>query len=159
MFSSAVGREEHCKQIPLVCVGSVHSVWTTLNLPRLPVLCAFPALRLQVASQGTCPNQALGFTHFPGLSCSGSGFGYSTKEETQLGMPFVPSQVQATQATRCLASALSHLNHLPSPSCLVSWMCCKSTISGVPCVSSGELFSGYDPPGRCHPSMVPGRLG
>ena len=37
--------------------------------------CAFPStlLRLQVALQGYCSKQALGFVHFPGLSCSGSG--------------------------------------------------------------------------------------
>ena len=28
--------------------------------------------------------------------------------------------------------------HLPSPSHSVSWVCCKSTVSGVLCVSSGE---------------------
>ena len=37
--------------------------------------------------------------------------------------------------------------HLPGPSCLVFWVCSRSTISGVPCVSSGELISGCDPPG------------
>jgi len=38
-------------------------------------VCAFPSilLRLQVALQGNCPKQALGFMHFQGLSCSGSG--------------------------------------------------------------------------------------
>ena len=35
LFSCAVEREEYCKQISLVCVGSVHSVWTTLGLPQL----------------------------------------------------------------------------------------------------------------------------
>ena len=30
-------------------------------------------LRLQVALQRNCPKWALGFVHFPGLSCSGSG--------------------------------------------------------------------------------------
>ena len=34
-----------------------------------------------------------------------------------------------------------------------------STVSGVPCVSSGELISGCDPPGGCQPSRIPGRLG
>ena len=56
-----------------------------------------------------------------------------------------PSQVQAAQVTRCLASALSQLGsasyHLPSPSPLVSWVHHKSAISGVLCVSSGELIS------------------
>ena len=76
MFSCAVGREEHCKQISLVCVGSVRSVWATLGLPPLTacVLSLSTLLRLQVALQGNCPKWALGFVHFPGLShsCSGS---------------------------------------------------------------------------------------
>ena len=35
LFSCAVGREEHCKQITLACVGSAHSVCATLGLPSL----------------------------------------------------------------------------------------------------------------------------
>ena len=31
LFSCAVGREEHCKQISLACVVSARSVWTTLG--------------------------------------------------------------------------------------------------------------------------------
>ena len=31
-------------------------------------------------------------------------------------------------------------------------------ISSVLCVSSGELISGCDPPGRCQPSRIPGIL-
>ena len=75
MFSCAVGREEHCKQISLVCVGSVHSVWATLGLPPLMACVLSPStlLRLQVALQGNCPKWALGFVHFPGLSHSRSG--------------------------------------------------------------------------------------
>ena len=42
---------------------------------------------------------------------------------------------------------------------LGSRVCQKSTISGVPCVSSGKLISGCDPPGRCQPSRIPGRCG
>ena len=32
--------------------------------------------------------------------------------------------------------------HLPGASCLVSWVRSRSAISGVPCISSGELISG-----------------
>ena len=32
-------------------------------------------------------------------------------------------------------------------------------VSGVLCVSSGELISGCDPPGGCQASRIPGRLG
>ena len=53
MFSCAVGREEHCKQIALACVGSARSVWATLGLPLLMACVLSPAtlLRLQVALQ------------------------------------------------------------------------------------------------------------
>ena len=68
-------REEHCKQISLVCVGSAPSVWTALGLLQLTahMLSQSTLLRLQVAVQGNSPKQALGFVHFPGLSCLGSG--------------------------------------------------------------------------------------
>ena len=55
LFSRAVGREEHCKQITLACVGSVCSVAATLGLPPLTVcvLSQSTLLRLQVALPGT----------------------------------------------------------------------------------------------------------
>ena len=88
---------------------------------------------------------------------------YSTKAQTQLGLHFVPfpglsssgDQVLGEHTLpRCGAS-----NHLLCPSHLVSSMCSGSAISDVPCVSSGELISGCDPPGGCQPSRIPGRLG
>ena len=63
------------------------------------------------------------------------------------------SQVRAAQATRCLVSALSLSGSCvlspPGPSPLVSRVPHGSAVSGVPCVSSGELISGCDLPGRC----------
>ena len=88
-----------------------------------------------------------------------------TPQRHRLNWAYVlcPSQVRAAQATRCLVSALSYVGGasypLPGPSPLVSWVRSKSAISGVPCVSSGELISGCDPPGRCQPSSIPRRLG
>ena len=69
-----MGREEHCKQISPACVGSVCSVWATLDLPLLMacVLSWSTLLRLQVALQGNYLKWALGCMHFPGLNCSGS---------------------------------------------------------------------------------------
>ena len=52
-----------------------------------------------------------------------------------------------------------HLNHLPSPSCFVSQVSSESAFSSALCVSSGELISGCDPPGRCQSSKIPRRLG
>ena len=74
------------------------------------------------------------FVPFPGPSSSGNQvLGESTR-------------------TRCRASY-----PLPGPSRLLSLV--HSCISGVPCVSSGELISGCDPPDGCQLSNIPGRLG
>ena len=127
---------------------------------------------------------ANGGIYFLGLHCSGSrllcralskpGPAFSALPRSKplrfsfLGTPqgdrlswacaLCPFQVRETQATRCFVSAQSpralHLNHLPGSSRLS-----KSTVSGVLCVSSGELISGCDPPGRCQLSRIPGRSG
>ena len=47
LFNCAAGREEHWKQISLVCVGSAHSVWATLGLPPTHGVCAFPVYTAQ----------------------------------------------------------------------------------------------------------------
>ena len=73
-----------------------------------------------------------------------------------------PSQVRTAQMTRCLVSTLSQVYnvsyHLPGPSCLVSWLHHESAVSGVPCVSSGELILGCEPFGRYPPCRRLGRL-
>ena len=68
-----MGREEHCKQISLACVGSARSVSATLGLPPLTacVLSQSTLLRLQIALQ--LSKAGLGCMPFPGLSRSGSG--------------------------------------------------------------------------------------
>ena len=62
-------------QTNITGMWGVLSVWATLCLPSLMacVLSWSTLLRLQVVLHGSCPKQALGFVHFPGLSCSGSG--------------------------------------------------------------------------------------
>ena len=122
-------------------------------------------LRLQIALQGNCLKRALGCLHFSGLSRSRFRFS-GTPQRHSLGWACVlwPSQVRASQATRCLACALS-----PGVWCVLSPPCSqplgflgaqheRRLISSVPCVSSGELISGCNPPGRCQPSRIPGRL-
>ena len=85
MFSRAVGREEHCKQISLACVGSARSVLATLGL--LPLMVC--VLRLQVALQGTCLKWALDCVHFPDLHHSGSGSWVLHKGTDSVGLCFV----------------------------------------------------------------------
>ena len=162
MFSRAVGREGHCTQISLVCVGSAHSVWATLGLLPLMacVLSQSTLLRLQVALQGKGP----GLHALPRSKQLRFRF-LGTPQGHRLGWVCILclSQVRTAQATRCLVSTLFQLGgtsyHLPSPGPSVSWVCCRSAVSGVLCVSSGELISDCDPPGRCQPFRIPGRLG
>ena len=74
-----------------------------------------------------------------------------------------PSQVRAAQTTRCLARTQSPgaVRLIASGVPAIQFPGCTSgsAVSGVSCVSSGELISGCDPPGGCQPSRIPGRLG
>ena len=122
-------------------------------------------LRLQVALQGYCPNWALHFVYFPVLNCLGSDSWVLCKGTDLVGHTFFAlprsEQLRRPGAWRahCPRWAV-HLNYLPDPSRSVSREDCKSAISDMPCVSSSwELISGCDPPGRCQPSRIPGRLG
>ena len=140
-------------------MGSPRIVWTTLGLPPLTACVLFLStlLRLQVALKGNFPKQALGFVHFPDLSCSGSGFWVLHKGTDSVGHLFcaLPRSKQLSMPgawwPHCPGWAM-HLNHLPSPRHFVSRVLHESTASDVLCVSSGELISGCDPPGRCQPS-------
>ena len=161
-----MGREEHCKQISLACVGSARNVWTTVGLPQLmaPVLSQSTLLRLQVALKGNCPRRALSCVHFPGLSHTNSGSQVFYKGTDSVGPAFCAlprsEELRRPGTWRAYCPRWSvHLSHLPGPSHSVSWVHRKTAISGVLCVSSGGLNSGCDPPGRCQPSRIPGRLG
>ena len=80
------------------------------------------------------------FVPFPGWSSSG---------DQVLGECTLP---------RCAVVLSRRSYHLPHPSCSLSWVCSGSTISGVPCVSSGELISDCNPHGGCQPSRIAARL-
>ena len=160
-----MGREEHCKQVSLACVGSACSVSATLGLPLLTacVLSHSTLLRLQVALQTNCLKQALGCMHFPGLSHSGSGSQALHKGTDSVGLHCVPFPGLSSSGDQVLGehtlrwSSVSY--HLPGPSHSVSWVRSGSAVSGVLCVSSRELISGCDPPSRCQPSRIPRSLG
>ena len=141
------------------------SVWATLGLPvfRACVPSWSTLFRLQVALLGNCLRWALGCPHFPDLYHSGSGSRVlPQRHRLSWACVLCPSQVPAAQATMCLVNTLSQLGsasyRLPSPSPFVSWVCHKSSVSGMQCVSSGELISDCDPPGRCQLSRIPGKL-
>ena len=91
LFNCAAGREEHCKQISLACVGSARSVSSTLGLPPLTVCVLFRStlLRLQVALPGNCLRWAPGCMYFPDLAAQVQVLWYSTKAQPQVGLHFV----------------------------------------------------------------------
>ena len=149
------------KKISLACVGSVRSVSAALGLPRLMVcvLSQSVLLRLQVALQGVGP----GLRALPRSKPLRFRFlGSPRRHRLSWACVLCPSQVQEAQATRCLVSALSS-----GGECVLSppWSQplgflggSGAPISSVPCVSSGKLSSGCDPP-RCQQSGIPGSLG
>ena len=108
-----LGREEHCKQISLACVGSAPSIWTTLGLPQPKAVCASQVYTAWAAgcSAGACPKQALRFVHFPGLGRSGSQV--ICKAQTWLGVRFVPFPVPSSSGDQVLG---------------------KRTVPGEPCI-------------------------
>ena len=123
------------------------------------VLSGSTLFRLQVVLQGNCLKQALGCVHYPGLSCSGSGSWVLHKGTDLVGHAFCVlsrfEQLRQPGTWRSHSPQVGSASyHLPIPSPSVSWVCSGGAISGVPCVSSGELISP-----RCQPSRIPGRLG
>ena len=130
-------------------------------------VCAFPVYTAQApdCSAGELPKASPGLRTLPRSTLLRFRFS-GTSQRHRLGWVCVlcPFQVQAAQVTRCLASALSpgvaeHL--ITSPVWLLIFLGVQrgQPLSGVPCVSSGELISGCDPPGGCQPSKIPRRLG
>ena len=114
LFSCVLGRQEHCKQISLACVGSAHSLWTTLGLPHLMVACAFQVYTGQAPG---FPAEVLSKAGPAFLALSSSKllrFRFSdTPQRHRLSWVCMlcPSQVRAAQATRCLVSTLSQEDH------------------------------------------------
>ena len=126
---------------------------------------------------------------FPSLHCSGSrllcqklseagpglhalpnskplGFRFSgTPQRRRLSWACIlcPSQFQAAQVTRCLASAVAPswmLSLIASPVPAAQFSGCTAGMpSQVCCIFSGELISGCDPPSGCQPSRIPRTLG
>ena len=110
LFSCVVGREGHCKQVSLACVGSARSVWTTLGLPQPKAACAPQVYPVQAPGYPARALTQVGpvFHAHPRsepLRFSGTPQGHRPGRACVL----CPSQVQVAQATRCLASALSQV--------------------------------------------------
>ena len=98
----------------------------------------------RVLCKGTVLSGPCGFLHFPGLSHSGSLV--LCKGTDPIGCIFCAlprsKQLRSPEAWRmhCPRWAVC-LNHLPGPGHPVSWVLQESNISGMLCVSSGELMS------------------
>ena len=128
-------------------------------------VCAFQAYIAPTpgCSAGELSKASPGLHALPRSKLLGFRF-LGTPQRHRLGWACIlcPPQVRAAQATRCLTSTLSQVcgasYHLPGPSHSVSWVHSRSAVSGVACVSSGELISDCDPPGRCQLSRILGRL-
>ena len=147
--------------------------WVTKSRTRLSGFhfhfhgpCAFPVYTAQApgCSEGELPKAGPGLHALPRSKLLRFRFsGTPQRQSLSWACVLCPSQVQGAQATRCFSSALSQVRgasyHLPGPSRSVSWVHRKSAISAVPCVSSWGLVSGCNPPDRCQPSRIPGRVG
>ena len=101
-------------------------------------------LRLQVALQGNCPKQALGFLHFPGLSHSGSVSWVLHKGTDSAGPAFcaLPRSEQLRRpstwrAHPCQVGSTSY--HLPVP---VLWF--PGCAVGAPSRCTMCLFWGFN---------------
>ena len=160
-----MGREGHCKQTSLVCVGSACTVSAPLGLPplRACVLSLSTLLRLQVVLRGNYLKRALGCVHFPGLSHLGSGSRVLHKGTDSVGPAFCALTGPSSSGDQVAWLALSPQvcgasYHIPIPAARCPG-CAAGISAGVPCVLSGELISGCDTPGGCQLSRSPGRLG
>ena len=124
-----------CPHSRRVCFPSLHCSGSRLLCQELseadPGLHAFPSSTpLRFRFSGT-PQRCrltwwgLHFVPFPGPSCSG---------DQVLG-----------KHSRPQVGAVTY--RLPHPCCSAFWVHNRRGFSGMPCVSSGELISGCDPPG------------
>ena len=139
----------------LACVGSTRSVPATLGLP---LLMASVLSHLHCSgSRLLYKKRALSCVHFPGPSRSGSGFWILHKNADSVGPAFCafPSLSSSgnQELGKCTLPGCSEPYPLRGSS--LSFQACRS---GGPCVSSGKLISGCDPPSGCQPFRISGCL-
>ena len=146
-----MGREGHCRQILLACVGSTHSVPATLGLPPLAacVLLLSTLLRLQAALQGVGP-ELCAFPRPKLLRFRFSGTPQRCRLDWAcvLCLPHLSSS-GSQELDEGTLPGFGAPYPLRGPS-LSFW----AHQSGAPCVPSGKLISGCDPTGRCRPSRI-----
>ena len=136
-------------------------VWGVLTVSRPHWVCphswhvCFPVYTFQAlgCSAGNFLRRALICMHFPGLSNSGSGSWVLHRGTDLVGPAFVPFPGLSSSGDQVLGvrsqPQLKAVTYpLPHPSS-VFWVCNRHAFSGMPCISSGELISGCNPPGGC----------
>ena len=163
LFSCAVEREwqwKYCWYVwEVLAVDGPHCV---CNSPMQHVFPGSTLLRVHSDLQRHCPKWALHIMHFPGLSHSDSQVLCKSTHPDGLGV-LCHSQVQATQATRCLENALSQV-------ACVFYAPPWSQLLGFPGATWGHsprctmcllwgVISGCDTPGGYEPPKIPGRHG
>ena len=126
LFSPTVGREGCCKQLTLVCA---HSVSATLGLPPLAVHTA----QALGCSAGNRLRLALGCTHLPCLSCSGSGTQVVLRGADSVGPAFCA--LPRSEQLGGLASVVAATYRLSHPCCPVFWVYSWRPFSGGWCLS------------------------
>ena len=151
LFTRAVGREEHCKQISLACVASAPSVSGTLGLPPLNGMCAFPVYPVQAlgCSAGNYLRQALVCMHFPGPSRSGDRVSGEHSRSYLLPLLSLLLSFLGVQPVRLLRRILTIQNPKKA------WLATKPACSLVDDASLGPRL----PPtsSGCPCSPIPGR--
>ena len=99
---------------------------------------------------------ALSWVHFPGLSRSGSGSRVLHNGADSVGLEFCAFPFRAAQGIRSLPSVLSPVQCDFSPP--YPRLSFRARQSGAPCVFSGKLISGCNPPSTCQPSRISGSV-
>ena len=134
-------------------------------LGSLVQLCRWDGGILQTNIAGMCGECLLCMEHtgfapaqgsmcFPGLSRSGSPIPCKCTDSVGHAFCALPRFEQLRRPGACpvhCPKRALRLYHLPGLGRLVSWVRHESIVWGVLCISSGELISGCDPPGRCQP--------
>ena len=136
-------------------------VWGALAVFRPHWVC--PHSRVWVLSRLHCSGsrllyreRALSCVHFPGPSRSGSGSRVLHKD-ADFGPAFCAFPGLSSSGSQELDEHTLARCRAPSPLHGPSFSFCVLR-SGEPCVSSGELISGCDPPSGCQPSRISGSL-
>ena len=125
-------------------------------------VCAFIVYTAQALgwSAGNCLEAGPGLRAFPRSKPLRFRFS-STPQRCRFGWACVlcPSQVRAAQVLgECSRPQFGTASYcLPHPSHSVFWVYNWHAFSGLLCVPSGELISGWDPPSRCRSSRIPRR--